>query len=448
MPSTHTPSIVSVNSQSDRIVASNDPYNSSSSTAYDAKLKEPSKPISLPPIMNLINRSTNPPRNLTEKGFSIVAPTPVSNNIHLEAQQSKTQHQFKSQEKIALLEQVIKFNPYKNRKDGWQKVKEGYLAWKNIYRPNYADPAEDYIKRKVQEILRLYLRLGKDSLKENGFHNKDSLEAKHFIELIDTCLTLKHNNSDTNAKDYDYDDDQDIDSDIDYSHKISPDANPHSDSTNMSSSATTTSSYFRDDQSEYKKRKLSPHIAASSLQNSSTLSQQPLSAQSQLSNTSSLNNVSRSPLQTDPAALKLYISTHQIINSSLPPYILQNQPGIIPNQLFNNQYSFKQPCQPDSQLNNHNEIREAPPSTMNGSYSKQPQVQPTIHMDHSLKELTVLEFLHIVNQSNHEFAITFSSHLSTTLAETLSHIISKAVKESINETSKNNLEIIKALKDS
>lgn len=132
--------------------------------------------------------------NLNNSPVASQTLTPIKSESVSQDSLAKIQHQFKSQEKLTLLKQVLRFNPYKNKKTGWQQVKDGYLAWKNINRPKYADPAEDYIKRKVQEILRLYTRLGKELLKENGFNNKDAPDAILFLDLTEQILKIKSEN--------------------------------------------------------------------------------------------------------------------------------------------------------------------------------------------------------------------------------------------------------------
>lgn len=301
------------------------------------------------------------PKRISINSLNNTAPSDGSEPPLPRAGGAKIQHQFKSQEKLTLLQQVIAHNPYRNKRTGWQSVKNGYLQWKNVHRPKYADPAEDYIKRKVQEILRLYSRSGKDSLKENGFTNKDSPEAQLFLSLIEQVLALKN---------------QEADEEDPQNHPTIPQQGASSAN---SSFATGLSLQFSDFDllERLKRRKVSNPIVTSS----------PVS--------SSSGKKPRPPL-------------NRPLNYGQAPYSQTPLPGL--------------------------------PRAV-------PMVPPITALATKIGELPVDEFMLLMNKNNQYFALTFAQEFTKSISETLVGMMGGAIKEAIQETTKNNLDIIKALRN-
>lgn len=373
------------------------------------------------------------------------APSQLPSSSATNQATSKIQHQFKSQEKLTLLQQVIRFNPYKNKKDGWQQVKDGYLVWKNANRPKYADPAEDYIKRKVQEILRLYARLGKESLKENGFNNKDSPGAVQFLQLIEKVLVLKKNEDATSGTFIQKQEDMDEDTDYQYDQDINAE---ESQSASFSIPNISTSSTF------------------SNITTSSAIP--PSSQTTALQSTSyDAGNYTIDRQKRRKISMPLQQNIHFLNSKHSDPSA--SKPGASPDlysesQQQQTQQQQQQQQQPQQQnYQSHDQsvptlAQSQTPRDRNPSTFGQQQHQRTTYTAsfpgltinttaQTIGELQIDEFMILMNKNNQQFATTFATEFTKSLSETLCVTITKAIKETIQETSKNNLEIIKALKN-
>ncbi|GMM34065.1 hypothetical protein DASC09_013900 [Saccharomycopsis crataegensis] len=346
------------------------------------------QPSSSPPTVD----NSPPPPPPPPPPSSAPAPAPPSSNITLESSNdhptqelssNKIQHQFKSKEKLTLLQQVVKFNPYKNKRNGWQKVKDGYLQWKNLHRPKYADPAEDYIKRKVQEILRLYARSGKESLKDNGFTNKNSSDSILFLSFIEQILVLK---------------------------KIEAD-----DALGVKDESCSSIPEFNEDQQQVPKRRrigsnnCSPIATAASILPPFNPTRPPLGY----------------PNYQFPVVQPPNNSTPNNINPPLSATMSSH---------FNNTPTFSNPSPhgPHTQSSTSHSTATHPIS---------------MHTTRTIGDLQIDEFMVLMNQNNQHFAASFATELTKSISETICGTMTNAIKEAIQETTKNNLEIIKALKN-